>query len=49
MAQSGGNHGRTVAVLTCPGEIDDPEFPKQCSELLNRLKKHLENGKTHIS
>ena len=48
MAQSGGAHGRTVAVLTCPGEIDDPNFPQKCSDLLNRLQKVLENGKSNL-
>ena len=46
MAQSGGAHGRTVAVLTCPGEIDDPNFPQKCSDLFKRLQKVLKNGKS---
>ena len=45
MARSGEACGRTEAVLTCPGEIDDPNFPQQCSELLNRLQTLLNDGK----
>ena len=45
MARSGEASGRTEAVLTCPGEIDDPNFPQQCSELLNRLQTLLNDGK----
>ena len=45
MARSGGAGGRTEAVLTCPGEIDDPNFPQQCSLLVKRLQNALENGK----
>ena len=45
MARSGGDRGRAEAVLTCPGEIDDPNFPKQCSKLLNRLQTLLGHGK----
>jgi hypothetical protein len=45
MARSGEASGRAEAVLTCPGEIDDPNFPQQCSELLNRLQTLLNDGK----
>ena len=45
MARSGEASGRAEAVLTCPGEIDDPNFPQQCSQLLNRLQTLLNDGK----
>jgi len=48
MARSGEASGRAEAVLTCPGEIDDPNFPQQCSQLLNRLQTLLNDDEIKV-
>lgn len=30
--------GRRQAVITCPGDVDDPKFPGQCKEMLDKLQ-----------
>ena len=36
----------TQAVLTCSGDINDPDFPDKCQQIFNKLQKVLENGKS---
>lgn len=38
----------TQAVLTCQGDIDDPEFPKRRDSLFLKLQQVLENGKSYF-
>ena len=32
------------AVLTCQGDIDDPDFPTRCQSIFDKLSKVLDNG-----
>ena len=36
--------GKVEAVLTCQGDIDDPDFPERCQRMFDRLSKVLNNG-----
>ena len=38
--------GRVQAVLTCSGDIDDPEFPEKCQKMFDRLSQVLHNSKS---
>ena len=33
------------AVLTCQGDIDDPDFPTRCQTIFDKLAKVLDNRK----
>ena len=36
--------GQVQAVLTCQGDIEDPDFPERCQRMFDRLSQVLENG-----
>ena len=40
---------RIEAVLTCEGDIDDPDFPQRCSAIFNKLATVLDNSELHLS
>ena len=37
--------GKIQAVLTCEGDIEDPEFPERCQKMFDKLSQVLQNGK----
>ena len=37
--------GKVEAVLTCQGNITDPDFPDRCQNLFDKLSKLLDNSK----
>ena len=41
-----GGPRRIEAVLTCEGNIDDPDFPDRRQRLFGKLEKVLSNGKS---
>ena len=45
-AATNSNSRRTKAILTCEGNIDDPDFPDRCESLFGNLEKVLSNGKS---
>ena len=36
--------GVVEAVLTCQGDIDDPDFPARCQKMFDRLSQVLNNS-----
>ena len=36
--------GVVEAVLTCQGDIDDPDFPDRCQKMFDRLSQVLNNS-----
>ena len=40
-----GTGGKIEAVLTCQGDIDDPDFPHRCQAIFDKLSKVLDNRK----
>ena len=37
--------GKIQAVLTCQGDIEDPQFPERCQKMFDKLSQVLQNGK----
>ena len=37
--------GKIRAVLTCEGDIEDPEFPERCQKMFDKLSQVLQNGR----
>merc|ERR1711988_1918493 len=40
---------RVEAVLTCQGDIDDPDFPYRCQKMFDRLSNVLDNKKLDVT
>ena len=40
--------GKIQAVLTCQGDIEDPEFPERCQKMFDKLSQVLQNGEPSL-
>jgi len=41
--------GRIQAVLTCQGDIEDPEFPERCQKMFDKLSQVLQNDELDVT
>lgn len=44
-----GRGGKVEAVLTCQGDIEDPDFPDKCQDIFNKLSKLLDNKELDVT